>query len=112
MRLTRNDRLIQSRSRLGTYALLGGMVVVIGGFVLSTRFSQYLYVSMLALVVGLVLYQVGGYNLRRFGRHQRPISSWSWMQTGWKSCASVHSFYSWTYGRCTIGKSMRARCSV
>ncbi len=72
MRITRNDKMISRRARFGTYASLAGMAILIGGFAISIFAQQYLYLSMVALILGFGLSQFGGYNMRRFGTVRRP----------------------------------------
>ena len=71
MQVSTNEKLIKSRSRLGTYAALGGVVVLIIGMVASMQ-PQYIWLSLIAIVIGFVLAQFGNYNLRRYGRAPRP----------------------------------------
>jgi hypothetical protein len=71
MQVSRNEKMIARRSKWGTYATLGGLGVLVVGMVISFR-VQYLWFSMLALLIGFVLSQYGNYNLRRWGRSPRP----------------------------------------
>lgn len=73
MQVYRNDQFIQRRAKLGRYANLGGMGILLLGLIvnLSMR-TEGLLLSMLALIVGFALYQVGMYYTLRFGRPDRP----------------------------------------
>ena len=73
MRVTTNPKLIQRRSRLGMYASLGGIVVLAAGMFISLRPNQnFIWLSLVALIGGFVLAQVGTYNMRRWGRSPWP----------------------------------------
>ncbi len=73
MQVYRNDQYIQRRAKIGRYANLGGMGILLFGLIvnLSAR-MEGLWLSMLALIVGFALYQVGMYYTLRFGRPDRP----------------------------------------
>jgi len=64
------ERLVKQRARLGRYASLAGLLILAGGLVASF-YGQYLYLSMVALIAGFVLSQLGNYNLLRWGRKPR-----------------------------------------
>jgi hypothetical protein len=73
MQVYRNDQFIQRRAKLGRYANLGGMGILLFGLIvnLSMR-ADGLLLSMLALIVGFALYQVGMNLTLRYGRSERP----------------------------------------
>jgi hypothetical protein len=73
MQIYRNDPFIQRRAKLGRYANFGGMGILLFGLIvnLSMR-TEGLLLSMLALIVGFALYQVGMYFTLRYGRPDRP----------------------------------------
>src|SRR5512136_1149104 len=75
MQIYRNDQFIQRRAKLGRYANLGGMGILLVGLIinLSLRTAmEGLWLSMLALIVGFALYQVGMNFTLRYGRPDRP----------------------------------------
>jgi hypothetical protein len=73
MQVYRNDFYIQKRAKLGRYANLGGMGILLFGLIVNlTMQVEGMILSMLALIVGFVLYQVGMYYTLRFGRPERP----------------------------------------
>ena len=71
MRVTSNEKLIKQRRRYGTYSSLAGLGVLVIGMIASFQ-PNYLWVSMVAIVLGFALAQFGSYNLRRWGRSPRP----------------------------------------
>ena len=91
MQVSRNETLIKRRSRLGTYATFAGLGVLVAGMVVSFR-AQYLWVSMIALLVGFVLSQYGNYNLRRWGHAPRPDQM---IENTLKGFDDRYHFYAW-----------------
>ncbi len=73
MQVYRNDQFIQRRAKLGRYANLGGMGILLVGLIINLSAQMTgLWLSMLALIVGFGLYQVGMYFTIRYGRPDRP----------------------------------------
>ena len=73
MQVYRNDQFIQRRAKLGRYANLGGMGILLFGLIVNLSAQmEGLWLSMLALIVGFALYQVGMYFTLRYGRPDRP----------------------------------------
>ena len=73
MQIYRNDQFIQRRAKIGRYANLGGMGILLFGLIVNLSMqTEGLLLSMLALIVGFALYQVGMYYTLRFGRPDRP----------------------------------------
>ncbi len=73
MQVYRDDRYIKRRAKLGRYASFAGMGVLLIGLIITwSAGPDALILSMLALVVGFVLSQVGLYYANRFGRAERP----------------------------------------
>ncbi len=94
MQITTNEKLIRQRSRLGTFASLGGLVVLIAGFAvsLSSR-TDLLWISGIAIVLGFILAQFGNYSLRRWGRSPRPDQV---IETALKGFDDRYHYYAWT----------------
>jgi hypothetical protein len=73
MQIYRNDQFIQRRAKFGRYANLGGMGILLLGLIVNLSMQmEGLLLSMLALIVGFALYQVGMYFTLRYGRPERP----------------------------------------
>jgi hypothetical protein len=73
MQVYRDDQYIQRRAKIGRYANLGGMGILLLGLVVNLSMQmEGLLLSMLALIVGFAMYQVGMYYTLRFGRPDRP----------------------------------------
>ncbi len=73
MQIYRNDQFIQRRAKLGRYANLGGMGILLVGLIINLSLqTEGVLLSMLALIVGFALYQVGMNFTLRYGRPDRP----------------------------------------
>jgi hypothetical protein len=72
MKVITNDRLIKRNARIGQIATFGGLLVLIGGLVITYRNPAYASLSWVALIAGFALSQVGLYFGNRWGRHPRP----------------------------------------
>ena len=91
MRVTIHEKYIQRRGRLGTYASLAGLAVLIAGFAASFR-QDLLWVSLIAIVLGFLLAQFGNYSLRRWGRSPRPDQV---IETALKGFDDRYHYYAW-----------------
>jgi hypothetical protein len=70
MEVITNDKLVERRAKIGRYASLAGMLIL--GLGLAASFnSQYIYYSIVALLVGFIVSQVGTLNMLRWGRKPR-----------------------------------------
>lgn len=92
MRITTNQKMIKRRGRLGMIASLAGIGVLALGMLASFR-QQYVWASLVALVLGFVLAQFGTYNLRRWGRSPRPDEV---LAEGMKGFDDRYHFYAWS----------------
>jgi hypothetical protein len=73
MQVYRNDNFIRRRAKLGRYASFAGMGVLLLGLIVTwTAGPESVMLSMLALIIGFILSQIGMYYANRFGRPQRP----------------------------------------
>jgi hypothetical protein len=92
MRITTNQKMIKRRGRLGMIASLAGIGVLALGMLASFQ-QQFVWVSLVALVLGFVLAQFGTYNLRRWGRSPRPDEV---LAEGMKGFDDRFHFYAWS----------------
>ena len=72
MKTIKNEKLIKRNSKLGQWTSLGALVILGGGMYLSFTKPQLFSYSLIALVLGFMLTQVGMYFGNRFGRSPRP----------------------------------------
>jgi hypothetical protein len=92
MQVTTNDKMIRRRSKLGTYASLAGLGVLVAGFVASFQ-QNLIWVSLLAIVLGFILAQYGNYSLRRWGRSPRPDEI---IEAALKGFDDRYHYYAWS----------------
>jgi hypothetical protein len=71
MKIITNDKLIKRNGRLGQLATIGGLVVLVGGMVVSFRYPMYSVIAWVALLVGFGLSQIGLYFGNRWGKRPR-----------------------------------------
>lgn len=73
MKIVTNERLISRNRRIGQFAIYGSLIILVGGFFASWQPSQeMLTLAFGAMVLGLILSQVGSYYSNRFVRSPRP----------------------------------------
>jgi hypothetical protein len=66
MRIIRNERHIRISNSIGKYALIAGLLVLAGGFILSLFKMEWVGVILASLVVGIALSLVGGFFFDRY----------------------------------------------
>lgn len=72
MEIISNDRLIKRNARIGQVTSITGLVVLAGGMFISFTRPEMFSVSLIALLVGFGLSQIGIYFGNRWGRRPRP----------------------------------------
>ncbi|MFC2052723.1 hypothetical protein ACFLV7_00265 [Chloroflexota bacterium] len=72
MKIISNDALIRRNARIAQVTMLGGLFVLAGGMFISFRYPDYFIYSLIALVLGFMLSQVGIYFSNRWSRRPRP----------------------------------------
>jgi hypothetical protein len=72
MEIISNDNLIKRNARIGQVTSILGLLVLAGGMFISFTRQELFYLSMISLVVGFALSQVGIYFGNRWGRRPRP----------------------------------------
>ena len=72
MNITTNEKLVKRNRRIAQIASIGGLVVLIGGMVISFQRQDLLNISFASLIAGFVLSQIGIYFTNRWGRSPRP----------------------------------------
>ncbi|MCJ7700231.1 MAG: hypothetical protein MUO62_01500 [Anaerolineales bacterium] len=72
MKIIKNEKLIQRNARIGSIVTISSLVILgIGMYITFTKPEQF-YLSILALLVGFLLSQVGIFYTNRWGRKPRP----------------------------------------
>jgi hypothetical protein len=72
MKIETNEKLIRRNARIAQISMIGGLVILVGGMVISFRTTEYFGLSLAALVVGFLFSQVGIYYGNRYGKRPRP----------------------------------------
>jgi hypothetical protein len=71
MKVFVNEEFIQRRAKLTRWASLIGLGVLFLGLILSFN-QQYFYFSLPALLIGLILASISGFNANRYVKEPRP----------------------------------------
>ncbi len=90
MKVITNEKLVKRNARIGQVATVSGLVVLVGGMVISFRNPNFASISWLALLLGFALSQVGLYFGNRWGRHPRPDEL---LDQGLKGLSEQYSIY-------------------
>ncbi len=72
MNIIRNETLIKRNARIGQIAMFGGLLVLGGGMYLSFKYPDQVSLSLVSLLFGFILSQVGIFYMNRWGRKPRP----------------------------------------
>lgn len=75
MRLITNEPLIKRNAAIGKYAATSGLVILVGGLVVSLFKPEYQFVPFITLIIGFILSNVGIYFSNRYVRQPRPDKS-------------------------------------
>ena len=72
MIIVRNEKLVTRNNRIGKYGGILSIVILAAGMYISFRYPEQITYSLLALLVGFTLSQIGIFYANRFGRSPRP----------------------------------------
>jgi hypothetical protein len=72
MNIETNEALVTRNARIAKFAMLGGLLVLVAGMVVSFQSPEQITLSFGALLLGFALSQVGIYYTNRWGRRPRP----------------------------------------
>jgi len=72
MNIESNEKLIRRNARIAQISMIAGLVVLVGGMVLSFQSPDQFGLSLAALLIGFTLSQIGIFFGNRWGRHPRP----------------------------------------
>jgi len=90
MRIIKNEKLIERNSKIGQWVSLAALVVLGGGMYLSFSKPELFTYSIICLVVGFIMTQIGMYMGSRWGRSPRPDEKFD---TGLKGLHSEFNMY-------------------
>ena len=72
MIIVRNEKLVTRNNRIGKYSGIISIVILAVGMYISFRYQEQMTYSLIALIVGFTLSQIGIFYANRFGRSPRP----------------------------------------
>jgi hypothetical protein len=72
MIIVRNEKLITRNNRIGKYSGILSIAILAAGMYISFKYQEQMYYSLLALIVGFTISQIGIFYSNRFGRSPRP----------------------------------------
>ena len=72
MQIITNEKLIRRNRNIARYSSIVGLVIMVGGMIISFSRPEFVVISFGALIVGFLLSQVGMYFTNRWGREPRP----------------------------------------
>ena len=72
MKAVTNEKLIARNAKIGTWSSLGGLAVLGIGLYISIQWQEYIALSFVCLLAGIVLSNVGLYNANRWVKSPRP----------------------------------------
>ncbi len=90
MKVVSNDKLIKRNGRLGQISTIAGLLILVGGMLVSFRNPNYAGLAWIALFAGFALSQIGLYFGNRWGRHPRPDER---LNEGLKGLNDQYSLY-------------------
>jgi hypothetical protein len=71
MKIIKNEKLIKRNGKIGNWISLGALVVLGGGMYISFAEPQLFNISLICLVIGFIMTQIGMYMGNRWGRSPR-----------------------------------------
>jgi hypothetical protein len=93
MKIIKNEKLIKRNAQLGSWTSLAALAVLgVGMYISFTRQELFMY-SLIALVLGFTLTQVGMYMGNKFGRSPRPDEK---LDAGLKGLPNEFTMYHYT----------------
>ena len=90
MKIIKNEKLIERNGKIGQYTSLGALVVLGAGMYISFSKPELFTYSIVCLVIGFIMTQVGMYMGNRWGRSPRPDEKFD---AGLKGLHSEFSIY-------------------
>ncbi len=93
MKVVTNEKLVESRAKLGKRASLIGLLILVAGFVVSLLSPTLFYVSLGCLVVGFLISNVGVYNANLWLREPRADQV---LSKGLKGFSNKYTLFNYT----------------
>ena len=93
MKSIKNEKLIKRNAKIGNWTSIAALVVLGVGMYISFRRSELFIYSLIALILGFALTQIGMYMGSRFGRSPRPDEK---LDAGFKGLQNEFVMYHYT----------------
>jgi hypothetical protein len=93
MEIHTNERLIKRNARIGQITSITGLAILAGGMIISFTRPEMFSISLVALLIGFGLSQIGIYFGNRWGRRPRPDEV---LDTALKGLDGRYSIYHYT----------------
>lgn len=93
MKIIKNEKLIARNSKIGQWTSLGALLVLGAGMYISISRPELIIVSLVCLLGGFIMMQVGMYMGNRWGRSPRPDEK---IDAGLKGMHSEFTIYHYT----------------
>ena len=90
MKIIKNEKLIERNGKIGQWTSLGALVVLGIGMYLSFKKPEYITYSVISLLIGFIMTQIGMYMGSRWGRSPRPDEK---LDAGLKGLHSEFNMY-------------------
>ncbi|MBI3153183.1 MAG: hypothetical protein HYZ21_13685 [Chloroflexi bacterium] len=90
MKIIKNEKLIKRNGIIGQWMSIGALVVLAAGMYISFNKPEYFTYSLICLLIGFVMTQIGMYMGSRWGRSPRPDEKFD---SGLKGLHSEFSLY-------------------
>ena len=72
MKIIKNEKLIERNGKIGQYTSLAALIVLGAGMYISFKMPELFKYSIVCLVIGFIMTQIGMYMGNRWGRSPRP----------------------------------------
>jgi hypothetical protein len=100
MRIITNDKIVKRNAAIGKYATIAGLVVLVGGVVVSYLLQSqnnqdmaYQWIPFATLIIGFILSNVGTYYMNRFGHDPRPDTVLEGALKGFDDKYRLYNYY-------------------
>ncbi len=93
MKIIKNEKLIKRNATIGNWTSLAALVVLAGGMYISFTRQELAVYSLVALLLGFTLTQIGMYMGNKFGRSPRPDEK---LDAGLKGLQNEFAIYHYT----------------
>ena len=93
MKIIKNEKLIKRNATIGNWTSIAALVILGGGMYISFKRTELFAYSLIALLVGFTLTQIGMYMGNRYGRRPRPDEK---LDAGLKGMPGDFTLYHYT----------------